>query len=34
MLWFEGRGDSCLNCDGALGELLDEGKPLIIRINK
>jgi SAM-dependent methyltransferase len=35
MLWFQTRGDACLNCDGAAGSLLMRGEPwLIIRVNK
>ena len=29
-LWFESRGDACLNC----GSLLDDPKPLMVRVNK
>jgi SAM-dependent methyltransferase len=34
MLWFQSRGDSCLNCQGAAAELVGAFKPLVIRINK
>ena len=34
MLWFESRGDSCLNCRGTLNELVTYTNPLIIRIDK
>jgi SAM-dependent methyltransferase len=31
-LWFESRGDRCLNCEAGLSGLLDFGSPLIIRV--
>jgi hypothetical protein len=34
LLWFQSRGDSCLNCNGTAGELAATGKSLVIRINK
>ena len=34
MLWFQSRGDTCLNCDGTGAEIFDLGKALDIRINK
>jgi hypothetical protein len=33
-LWFESRGDSCLNCRGHLADLTVFGQPLVIRVNK
>ena len=34
MLWFQSRGDTCLNCDSRARELVGEPKPLAIRVNK
>jgi len=35
MLWFQSRGDECLNCDGAEGSVLMRRQPaLIIRVHK
>ena len=34
MLWFQSRGDKCLNCDSRGSELLEDPKPLIIRVDK
>jgi SAM-dependent methyltransferase len=34
MLWFQSRGDSCLNCEGTAAELAGAVKPLAIRVNK
>jgi SAM-dependent methyltransferase len=34
MLWFQSRGDKCLNCDSRGSELLEAPKPLIIRVDK
>lgn len=34
MLWFESRGDSCLNCGSLRDELLPDPKPLVVRVNK
>jgi SAM-dependent methyltransferase len=31
-LWFESRGDRCLNCEAGVNGLLDFGSPLIIRV--
>jgi SAM-dependent methyltransferase len=33
-LWFESRGDTCLNCGGPVTNLLAVGMPLVIQINK
>jgi SAM-dependent methyltransferase len=32
MLWFESRGDTCLNCGSVAAELLSYVKPLVIRV--
>jgi SAM-dependent methyltransferase len=32
-LWFESRGDVCLNCDGVLGGVFNVGSPLVIRVS-
>jgi len=32
VLWFESRGDRCINCPGGLGNLAVPGGPLVIRI--
>ncbi len=35
MLWFQSRGDECLNCGGAAGSVTQKGIPaLIIRVHK
>ena len=34
MLWFQSRGDSCLNCGSANSELLLHKNPLVIKIQK
>ncbi len=34
MLWFESRGDACLNCRGLPGDLFTYVKPLVIRVEK
>ena len=33
-LWFESRGDSCLNCGSTARDLFVAGQPLVIRVNK
>ena len=34
MLWFQSRGDECLNCESRASELVQEPKTLMIRVNK
>ena len=34
MIWFLSRGDECLNCEGALGSVIMEPLPLVIKIHK
>ena len=34
MLWFESRGDVCLNCDSVASELVTFGKSLVIQIKR
>jgi SAM-dependent methyltransferase len=34
VLWFESRGDQCLNCPGGIRNLSLQGVPLVIRIGK
>jgi SAM-dependent methyltransferase len=33
VLWFESRGDHCINCPGGMGNLAVPGGPLVIRIS-
>lgn len=33
-LWFQSRGDECLNCEGLLGGWMQENEVLIIRVRK
>jgi SAM-dependent methyltransferase len=34
LLWFQSRGDSCINCRSVPADLVALGKPIVIRVNK